>query len=65
MYFWIKRNIDNEKGLGTVEMVIILAVLVGIALIFRHYIFDFVHTIMTNIFGDELGSVKQNPLGSM
>jgi Flp pilus assembly pilin Flp len=32
------RYWKDESGLGTVEMVLILAVLVGIALIFREYI---------------------------
>lgn len=52
----------DVKGLGTVEMVIILAVLVGIALIFREYIFDFVRDITANIFGEELNTVKSQPL---
>ncbi len=57
-----KGYIKNEMGLGTVELVIILAVLVGIALIFRAYIFDFVEAIMSNIFGNELEGIKLNPL---
>lgn len=60
----IKRLLKREDGLGTVELVIILAVLVGIALIFRSYIFDFVDSIMTNIFGNELESIKTNPIPS-
>lgn len=57
-----RRLLRREEGLGTVELVIILAVLVGIALIFRSYIFDFVDTIMDNIFGQELETLKDNPL---
>ncbi|MDX9871729.1 MAG: Flp1 family type IVb pilin [Clostridia bacterium] len=56
------RLLRREEGLGTVELVIILAVLVGIALIFRGYIFDFVDTIMDSIFGQELETMKANPL---
>ena len=38
----IKRFLKEEDGLGTVEIVIIVAVLVAVALIFRRAIFDFV-----------------------
>lgn len=58
----VKILIKQETGMGTVELVIILAVLVGIALIFRSYIFDFVDTIMENIFGGELETIKVNPI---
>ncbi len=43
----------KEKGLGTVEIVIIIAVLIGIALIFRDAIISFVERIMSTVFGDE------------
>ena len=52
----------EEEGLGTVEMVLILAVLVGIALIFRQYIFGFVQEIMENIMGGSISDIKANPL---
>ncbi len=48
-----KRFLNEEDGLGTVEIVIIIAVLVGIALIFRSAIIDFVKGILTRIFSDE------------
>lgn len=38
----IKRFLKEEDGMGTVEIVIILAVLVSIALIFRNQIIEFV-----------------------
>lgn len=59
---FLKIHLGKKDGLGTVEMVIILAVLVGIALIFRSYIRDFVTGIMSNIFGGEVESIKNNPL---
>ncbi len=50
----LMRNfLEKEKGLGTVEIVIIIAVLVGIALIFREAIINFVTDIMENVFGDD------------
>lgn len=46
------RFTKNRSGLGTVEIVIIIAVLVGIALIFRDAIINFVVDIMSSVFGD-------------
>lgn len=60
----VKRIIKREEGLGTVEMVVILAVLVGIALIFREYLFDFITDITGNIFGSELNEIRNKPLES-
>ncbi|HHV29394.1 Flp1 family type IVb pilin [Acetivibrio mesophilus] len=50
----IRNFIKEEDGMGTVEVVIIVAVLVAIALIFRRAIFNFVKNIMSKIFGEEL-----------
>lgn len=47
------RFIKEEDGLGTVEIVIIIAVLVGIALIFRHSIVKFVTKIIDQVFGND------------
>ena len=52
----------SEEALGTVEMVLILAVLVGVALIFRQYLVGFVQEIMANILGDPLEMIRSNPL---
>lgn len=48
----IKRFLKEEDGLGTVEIVVIIAVLVGIALIFRDAIIKFVTDIMKSVFAD-------------
>lgn len=48
----VKRFIREEDGMGTVELVIIVAVLVGIALIFRGAIFAFVDRAVNGIFTD-------------
>jgi len=48
----VKRFIREEDGMGTVELVIIVAVLVGIALIFREAIFAFVDRVVNGIFTD-------------
>ena|GEM_PF-522653 len=59
----IRGFLWEEEGLGTVEIVLILAVLVGIALIFRQYIFGFIKEIMDNIMGGSVSEVLSNPLG--
>ena len=58
----VKVFLWEEEGLGTVETVLILAVLVGIALIFRQYIFGFVSDIMANIMGGSVNDIVSNPL---
>lgn len=69
MFFMVnnfKKYISKEDGLGTVEIVIIIAVLVGIALIFRDAIIEFVTKIMRSVFNDDsiinavdAGSIRQ------
>lgn len=49
----VKRFLQEEDGLGTVEIVVIIAVLVGIALIFRDAIINFVTDIMKSVFADD------------
>ena len=49
----LARFIKEEDGLGTVEIVVIIAVLVGIALIFRDAIIKFVTDIMKGVFADD------------
>lgn len=59
MGLW-KNLLHEEDGLGTVEIVIIVAVLVGLALIFRNYIYKFVTLIFEKIFKDA-GAVVDKP----
>lgn len=63
----LQNFLREEDGLGTVEIVVIIAVLVGIALIFRDAIIKFVVGIMRSVFGDEsiiddvsAGSIRDN-----
>ena len=52
MVFTIKRFITEEDGMGTVEVIIIIAVLVGVALLFRKQLINFVNGIIQNLFPD-------------
>lgn len=61
----IRRFMREEDGMGTVELVIIVAVLVGIALIFREAIFGFVDEIVTKIFdsNNDVNNLIKDPTG--
>ena len=48
-----KKLVKEESGMGTVEIVIIIAVLIGIALIFKDTIISFVRSILANIFNQD------------
>lgn len=45
--------LKNESGMGTVEIVIIIAVLVVVALVFKDGITNFVTQIIDNVFNDQ------------
>lgn len=47
--YCFKKLIKDESGMGTIEVIIIMAVLVALALIFRTYINDLANTIFTKI----------------
>ncbi|SHK07499.1 Flp1 family type IVb pilin [Paramaledivibacter caminithermalis] len=49
-----KDFLKEEDGLGTVEIVLLIAVLVGLALLFKKHIVKFVADILGNIKGNEI-----------
>ncbi len=57
--FW-----EEEDGMGTVEIVLIIAVLVSIALIFRKQVIAFVSSNLESIFGQADASVTDGGSGS-
>lgn len=54
----IKEFLREEDGLGTVEIVLLIAVLVGLALLFRRQVVKFVSGILEKTLsnGDEFNS---------
>ena len=52
----LKNFIREEEGMGTVEIVIIIAVLVSVALIFRKAIVGWVTTTIASIFSSADGA---------
>jgi len=55
--------VKEEDGLGTVEIVIIIAILVGIAFIFRDQIRSLVDQIFDKIFKDAGGATNVDDVG--
>lgn len=49
-----KSYLKKEDGLGTVEIVLLIAILVGLALIFKNTIVGFVKNVLANIQGNEI-----------
>ena len=56
----IKGFFKEEDGMGTVEIVIIIAVLVTIAIIFRNAIKEWVTKTVASIFGAADGAANVN-----
>lgn len=48
----LRRRAGSRRGLGTVEVVIVIAVLIGIALLFRSAITAYARDIIETVFGD-------------
>ena len=53
MFNYLKCRWSGEEGMGTVEIVIIVAVLVGLALIFRDAILNFARNVMEALFSND------------
>ena len=49
MLIALKRFISEEDGIGTVEMILILVVLIGLVLIFKSQLTDLVNSIFKSI----------------
>ena len=59
-----KRFWKEEEGLGTVELVILIGVLVGIAVIFRGYIQNFVRSLIGRNFQNIDGTAGSGASGA-
>lgn len=46
---WFQRKRMNNRGMGTVEMILIIVVLIGLVLIFKTQITDLVGTVFDKI----------------
>lgn len=55
----IKEFLRDEEGMGTVELVLIIAALVTVAIIFRKYVIAFVTNQMAGIFDNKELTTKE------
>ncbi len=55
MQIWLrmKNAVVNEDGMGTIELVLLICVLIALALMFKDTIVDFVSDILGNISSQE------------
>jgi Flp pilus assembly pilin Flp len=59
----VKRFFKEDDGMGTVEIVIIVAVLVGLALVFRNQIYHLVDQLFGKIF-DGVSETTKPPVST-
>lgn len=50
---WARRMLRDQRGLNTVELVVIIAIVIGLALLFRTRINGFVTTLLDGLFSRE------------
>lgn len=56
VFEWMKQFMEDEEGLGTLEILLIVAVLVAIAIIFRKWIVSW----FQKLIGDANSDLKDN-----
>lgn len=49
----VKAFMSDQRGLNTVELVVIIAIVIGLALLFRGRITNFVTVLLDGLFSDE------------
>ena len=49
LYQRLMMTMDNDKGVATVEILLVTAVLIALALMFKDTIIDFVASLLSNI----------------
>ncbi len=53
--WYLKRTLVNEKGIGVVEVILILVVLIGLVIIFKSQLTSLVQTIFEKITSESSG----------
>lgn len=49
LFLRLRNSIQNERGITTVEVILLMVVLIAVVLIFKEQIMDLVESIMENI----------------
>ncbi len=50
--WYLKHMLGNDEGIGVVEMILILVVLIGLVIIFKNQLSDLVDSIFSTITSD-------------
>lgn len=53
----VQKLISDQKGINTVEVVVLVAIALGLALIFREQIFAFISKILGDVLNTEVFSL--------
>ena len=53
--YYLKRILTEERGIGVVEVILILVVLIGLVLIFKSQLTSLVHNIFQKITSESAG----------
>ena len=56
----VKAFLSDQRGLNTVELVVIIAIVIGLALLFRGRITTFVTVLLDGLFSDETAKTLVN-----
>ncbi len=54
--------IKNQKGINTVEIIVLVAIAIGLAILFKDQITTFVKTISQSIFNTEPFTISPTPI---
>lgn len=54
-WYWLKQVLQEEDGIGVVEVILILVVLIGLVLIFKSQLTSLVETIFEKITSESSG----------
>ncbi len=53
--WYLKRTLEDKKGIGVVEVILILVVLIGLVIIFKSQLTSLVQTIFNKITSESSG----------
>ncbi len=60
----LKALLKGQEGINTVEVVIILAIVVGLAIIFRNQLLGYANALMDGIFQNTGSNFDPNQMGT-
>ena len=58
---WLRRFYKDQRGIGIVEIILILVVLIALVVLFRNQIYSLVSNLFTSINNDGQSIISQRP----